>query len=181
METTPRRPEEYSLMDILQSKDGALRLGPARVVLMTEQAYIFLLRVLHEQAPQILKYAFYDMGYRAGEQVIEAVGGFETQDPEQLFRYCVETYRQAGYGEIEVVSVDFDKPEAMLRGRNLFEAGLVGEAGIYRTPRTADHYSRGMFAGFMSTLLGREVVCEEMACQFRGDEACEFVILPFDG
>ncbi len=41
-----------------------------------------------------------------------------------------------------------------------------------------DHYSRGMFAGFMSYLIGREVVCEEMPCEFRGDGACEVVILP---
>lgn len=52
---------------------------------------------------------------------------------------------------------------------------------IYRTPRAVDHYSRGMFAGLMSGLLGMEVICEELRCEYRGDDACEFTILPFGG
>ncbi len=103
------------------------------------------------------------------------------ENPQKAFRYFVETYRQAGYGDIEVVSFDLSKPEVTLRGRNLFESGLARQAEIFRSPRTIDHYSRGMFAGFMSVLAGREVVCEEMTCEFRGDDACEFVILPFGG
>jgi len=56
---------------------------------------------------------------------------------------------------------------------------LSEEVKTNRTPRTVDHYSRGMFAGFFSQLLGQEVVCEEMACQAKGDDTCEFVIMPF--
>ncbi len=169
---------DYSALNILKSDDGELLLGSARVILMTEQAYVFLLQVIHEQAPQIVRYAFYDMGYRTGQQLMESLRE-RTEDPEQAFRYFVETYRQAGYGDIEVVSLDLGKPEAVLRGTRLFEAGLAEKAGIYRSPRVVDHYSRGMFAGFVSGLAGREVVCEEMACQYRGDPACEFVVMAF--
>ncbi len=171
--------EGHSVTESLESRNGMLMLGPARAILVTEQAYVFLLRVIHEHAPQVVKYAFYDMGYRAGEQLMVALDA-RARNPEQAFRHFVRTYTEAGYGSIEVTSFDLSKPEATLRGTNLFEAGLVGEAGICRSPRTVDHYSRGMFAGFLSALLGQDVVCEEMACQFRGDEACEFVILPFD-
>lgn len=166
----------YSAPDRLESNDGELRLGSARVILMTEQAYVFLLQVIHEHAPQIVKYAFYDMGYRTGEQLVEGLRE-QAESPEQAFRHFVEAYNQAGYGDIEVVSLDLGKPEAILRGRNLFEAGLAGRAGIYRSERTVDHYSRGMLAGFLSALVGKEVICEEMACQFRGDAACEFVAM----
>ncbi|MBI2953846.1 MAG: hypothetical protein HYY30_06000 [Chloroflexi bacterium] len=172
------RAESYSLMENLKLKEGTLTLGPSRVVLMTDQAYAFLLRVIHENAPHVIKYAFYDMGYRVGEQLMETLKE-RAQDPEKAFRYFVETYRQAGYGNIEVTSFDLSKPEATLRGSNLFESRLARGADIYRSPRSVDHYSRGMFAGFLSVLLGKEVVCEEMTCEFRGDEACEFVILPF--
>lgn len=170
---------EYSLMETLKSKEGTLWLGGARVIIMTEEAYVFLLKVIQEQSPHIVKYAFYDMGYRSGEQLMLALKE-RTQDPEKAFRYFVETYRQAGYGNIEVTSFDLSKPEASLRGKNLFESGLAKKANIYRSPRTVDHYSRGIFAGFMSVLTGKEVVCEEMACEFRGDDACEFVILPLE-
>lgn len=170
---------EYSLLEALESKNGKLTLGPTRVIIITEQAYVFLLRVIHESAPHIMKYAFYEMGYRAGEQLMAALKE-RAQDPEKAFRYFVETYRQAGYGDIQVTGFDLSKPEATLRGKNLFESVLMRKADIARSPRAVDNYSRGMFAGFMSVLVGKEVVCEEMACEFRGDEACEFVILPFE-
>jgi predicted hydrocarbon binding protein len=171
---------EYSLMETLKTENGLLTLGAARVILMTDQAYTFLLRVIHEHAPHVVKYAFYDMGYRTSEQLMDVLAQ-RAQQPEQIFRYFVETYKQSGYGDIEVVSFDIEKPEAVLRGTNLFEAKVAQEAGIYRSPRTVDHYSRGMFAGVMSALTGKEVVCEEMACEHRGDGYCEFVILPFEG
>jgi predicted hydrocarbon binding protein len=167
-------------MNLLKTKDGVLSLGSVRSVLMTDQAYMFLLRVIHENAPHVVKYAFYDMGFRTGEQLMGTLQT-QAQDPVQAFRYFVETFKQAGYGNIEVVSFDLSKPEATLRGTNLFESGLAKEAGIYRTPRAADHYSRGMLAGFISKLLGKEVICEEMACEYRGDAACEFVLLPLGG
>lgn len=172
------RATDYSLLRELESEDGRLTLGTGRVILMTEQAYTFLLRVIHEHAPHVVKYAFYDMGYRVGEDLMRSLAT-RAENPEQAFRYFVETFRQAGYGNIQVESFDLAKPEAVLRGRNLFEAGLAAKADVYRSPRTVDHYSRGMLAGFMSALLGQRVVCEELACEYRGDEACEFVILPF--
>lgn len=173
------RADEYRLMDILKSEHGVLTLGQGRVILVTEMAYTFLMRVIYENAPEIVKHAFYDMGYRSGEQLMGTLSD-RSQDPERAFRYFVETYRQAGYGNIQVTAFDLGRQEAALRGTNLFETKVAREAGIYRSPRSVDHYSRGMFAGFMSGLLGKEVICEELACQFRGDEACEFVILPFE-
>jgi predicted hydrocarbon binding protein len=167
----------YSMLSTLQAANGELMIGGARAILMTEDAYALLLRVIHEHAPHVVKYAFYDMGFRSGRVMMESLAQ-RASDPEAAFRYFVEMYRQTGYGDLEVTSFDLSKPEATLRGTNLFEAGLVGKTGIYRSPRTVDHYTRGMFAGFLSSLAGREVICEELACQFRGDPACEFVVLP---
>ncbi len=157
---------------------GVLELRGGRVIVMTEAAYVLLLQVLHEHAPHTLKYAFYDMGYRAGIDIMAALEIAEGHE-EMALRRFVEQFTQAGYGAIEITHLDLSTPEVRLQGDNLFEAGLAPTAGIYRTPRAVDHYSRGMFAGFVSELLKREVVCEEVACQFRGDPHCEFVVLPF--
>lgn len=157
---------------------GELRLRGGRAIVMAEEAYILLLQIIHEHAPHILKYAFYDMGYRAGVDLVAGFGG-DGETPEAIFRQFVAQYAQTGYGDLTVDAFDLSLPEARLSGHNLFEAGLAGKTGIYHTPRVVDHYSRGLFAGFMSELLKREVVCEEITCQFRGDARCEFVVLPF--
>ena len=163
---------------VAEQSAGVLVVRGGRVIVMTEQAYILLLRIIHEHAPHIIKYAFYDMGYRAGIEIMADLTESGIA-PEEAVRHFVERYVQAGYGDLAVTHFDPAAPEARLSGANLFEAGLAPKAGIYRTPRVVDHYTRGMFAGFMSELLKREVVCEEIACQFRGDPRCEFVVLPF--
>jgi predicted hydrocarbon binding protein len=169
---------DYRIEELLQSSEGVLRLRTTRAVLMTQAAYAVMMEVLREHAPHALKYAFYDMGYRMGDDLMGALSD-RAEDPEGAFRYLVETYRQAGYGNLEVLHFDMSRPAARLAGTNLFEVAAAHQAGVYRSPRCVDHYSRGMFAGFMSKLLGVEVACEEVACQFRGDERCEFLVLPF--
>ncbi len=173
------RETAYTLSDILKTEEGVLRVGRARAMVMTESAFVFMQRVIHEQMPEFINYGFYEMGYRAGVDLSEAVR--RGSDAESAFRYFIEAYRQAGYGDIDVVEFDLTKPQALLRGRNLLETAAARSSGIYRSPRAVDHYSRGMFAGLFSQLLGKEVICEEMACQYRGDKACEFSVLAFGG
>ncbi len=175
------RPKRYSLADDLEiGTTGELRVGPVRAVLITESAFVFLQRVIHEQMPELLKYGFYEMGYRAGLDLSKQVKAI-THEPEEAFRYAVETYRQAGYGDVRIVHYDLKEPQVRLEGHNLLESSAARRSEIFRTPRAVDHYGRGFFAGLISQLVGKEVICEEMRCEFRGDDACEFVILPLGG
>ena len=173
-----RQAEDAAVELGLSYARGILQFRGGRAVVMTEDAYILLIQIMYEHAPHILKYAFYDMGYRAGLDLMAEFEGHR-EHAEEAFRTFVHQFSQAGYGHIDVVHFDLAAPEVRLRGHNLFEAGLAPKTGIYRTPRSVDHFSRGMFAGFISEVLKREVVCEEVACQFRGDPNCEFVVLPF--
>ncbi len=174
------RSSTYTLADILSSEGGILKIGGARGVLLTESAFAFMQKVIHEQMPEFIKYGFYEMGYRAGIDLAKS-SRRAGESAEERFRYCVETYRQAGYGDIDVVSFDLEKPEATLRGHNLIETAAARQSGIFRSPRAVDHFTRGLFAGLFSQLLGKEVICEELACEFRGDDACQFAVLAFGG
>lgn len=171
----------YAIEELMKSENGRFTLGPVRAVVTTQAAYAFMMQVIHEHAPHALKYAFYDMGYRVGAELMVGLVAGRMKDPEAALRQLVETYKRSGYGNLEVLEFDISLSEARLAGTDLFEAAVARESGVYRTPRCVDHYSRGMFAGFMSKLLGRDIVCEEIACQYRGDARCEFMALPFDG
>ncbi len=168
----------HEAMDLILSDTGVLRQQGNRVIVMTEHAYILLLQVIHEHAPEILKYAFYDMGYRVGVDLLAGVSDY-ADGPQEAFTHFIAQYMQAGYGELTITHFDMEAPEAQLTGHHLFEATIAPQTNVYRSPRAVDHYSRGIFAGFMSALLQREVICEEIACEVRGDPACEFVVLPF--
>src|SRR5690348_16315966 len=115
---------------VVEPSAGVLAVRGGRVIVMTEEAYILLLRIIHEHAPHIIKYAFYDMGYRAG---VDIMAGLTESDlaPEDAVQRFVERYVQAGYGDLAVTHFDLAAPEARLSGVNLFEAGLAPKAGIY--------------------------------------------------
>src|SRR5690348_10704202 len=115
---------------VVEQSAGVLAVRGGRVIVMTEEAYILLLRIIHEHAPHIIKYAFYDMGYRAG---VDIMAGLTESDlaPEDAVQRFVERYVQAGYGDLAVTHFDLAAPEARLSGVNLFEAGLAPKAGIY--------------------------------------------------
>lgn len=170
--------QDYRLMDVIDTKEGILTVGPARKMLFSAQAYIYLVRSIYQHAPHAVKYLLYDVGYQTGLQYMSSLANLSV-DMETLVRLGISTFTQAGYGHFELVEYDLDQRYIRIIGKNLFEASLSNEIGIYRTPRTVDHYSRGMFAGLFSKLLGEEVVCEEMRCEARGEEACEFVVMPF--
>jgi predicted hydrocarbon binding protein len=170
--------ENDAQLNYTEMAGGNLTLRGVRSVVVPLPAFTFLLQIINEHAPEVVKYAFYDMGYRAGLELMESLGELRS-DPEAAFRALVHDYQQMGYGQLEIADLDLSKPEARLLGRNLFETDMAAAAGIYRSPRSASHYTRGMFAGFMSGLLGREVVCEEVQAEFRGDSASEFIVMPF--
>jgi predicted hydrocarbon binding protein len=170
---------EYNVeLNYSEVAGGELTLRGVRSAVMPLPAFTFLLQVINEHAPEIVKYAFYDMGYRAGLALMEAMGELRS-NPEAAFQTLVHDYQRMGYGQLEIAEFDLSKPEARLIGRDLFETDMARAAGIYRSPRSASHYTRGMLAGFLSGLLGREVVCEEVRAEFRGDGASEFMIMPF--
>lgn len=170
--------EEHRLIDIISTKDGVLQVGSSRMILLSAKAYVYLVQSVYEHAPHATKFLLYNVGYRAGQEFMGSIHGMAS-DKADLMRYAVKTFEQAGYGDFELMEFDLQRPYVRIRGKNLFEASLAEEMGVYRSPRAVDHYSRGMFAGFFSQLLGQEVVCEEMECRARGDDACEFVIMPF--
>jgi predicted hydrocarbon binding protein len=170
--------EQYSLMQGIKTEDGVLSIGSTRTILFSSKAFVFLAKSIYRHAPQAVKFLFYDAGYRTGEEFVSTLAQ-ASDDKEELMQYAVEFFKQAGYGNFELAEFDLGRPYVRIVGTNLFEASLADEIGIFRTPRTVDHYSRGMFAGFFSQLLGIEVVCEEMSCQAKGDEVCTFVVMPF--
>ncbi len=178
MPNDPSGRPKATLIETLGGGEGVLKLGDVRAVIMTESAFVFLQRVIHESMPELVKYGFYEMGYRAGIDLSTAARR-AGDDPEVAFRAAVSAYREAGYGDIEVRELNLEKPEARLVGHELLEVSAARMSGIHRTPRCVDHYSRGILAGLFSQVLGKQVICEEIRCEYRGDPCCEFMILGY--
>ena len=83
----------------------------------------------------------------------------------------LETYERQGLGRIRLLEVDGKKPLAMFAGEVLFESLRSAEY-------PQDHFARGFLAETVEQLVGVRALCEEVACQARGDKECRFVVYP---
>lgn len=172
------RDETEGEVSYAEAGQGILTLRGVRSVIMPLPAFTFLLQIVYEHSPEIVKYAFYDAGYRAGFATMQAQGG-PGGNPERTLLTMIDNFQRMGYGRLEVTKYDLSKPEIEVRGTHLFETDLAREAGIFRTPRAVSHYTRGVLGGFVSCLLGEEVICEELQSEYRGDGFSLFVIVPY--
>lgn len=77
----------------------------------------------------------------------------------------------AGYGKVEVVKIDFEKPEAIIRMRGLLTPGEINKSDV-----PVCHIERGVLTGFIECVTQKSCNGREVKCQAMGDEYCEFVI-----
>lgn len=79
-------------------------------------------------------------------------------------------FQAAGAGYIEDVQYELDNLRVSVKIKESIEC--LGH-------RSSTHYSefmRGLIAGFVSTVTGSRVRCEEVSCIATGDDSCEFVV-----
>lgn len=93
---------------------------------------------------------------------------------------CVDIFSQAGFGNFDVIEVDCETPHVTIECVTppAFEAFAFKEnKSSSRTP--VCDYTRGVFAGFCRSLLGREdIYCVELECRASGSLSCVFEVGP---
>ena len=77
----------------------------------------------------------------------------------------------AGYGKVEYVKIDFEKPEAIIRMR-----GLLTPSEIEKSDVPVCHVERGVLTGFIECITKKVCNGQEVKCVTMGDEFCEFFI-----
>ena len=77
----------------------------------------------------------------------------------------------AGYGKVEYVKIDFEKPEATIRMH-----GLLTPSEIDKSDVPVCHLERGVLTGFIECITKKICNGQEVKCVTMGDEFCEFFI-----
>jgi PAS domain S-box-containing protein len=176
--------------DTLLSTDerhpGLLYFGGARMAMLDIEAGYWGLRrqlealVGRKLADVVLQQA----GANGGASFARTFVG-QTDDAQAL-RDCVAAYQAAGFGQFEIVELEWpfsyveDGPtgHVLVRAQEAFEAWAAQQNGqVSESPVCA--YTAGVLVGFVNVLAGRQdVVCIERACQAHGAGACAFELLP---
>jgi predicted hydrocarbon binding protein len=88
-----------------------------------------------------------------------------------LISAFAEAMKATGWGIIEAQDINFNNPSGTIIVKECFEA-LAWRKKSFK----ACHWTRGLLAGFMSTVFGRMVEAIEVKCLATGDKNCEFKI-----
>ncbi|MCA1899412.1 MAG: histidine kinase [Chloroflexi bacterium] len=160
---------------------GVLTLGGARMAFVDIESGFWSLRrqletLLGESAARAV---FQQAGADGGASYAAAQGRAEDpQTQRQLFADCLRAYQAAGFGQFEILAENWLPERVTVCGRETFEAWMMSRHGQRaRSPVCA--YTAGVLVGFLNVVSQRrDVVCIERHCQARGDEACEFDLLP---
>jgi signal transduction histidine kinase/predicted hydrocarbon binding protein len=91
---------------------------------------------------------------------------------------CLQVYQTAGFGKFEVTSLEWPIGKANIRADQTFESWMIRQQGqISKQPCCA--YTTGVIVGFVNIISERtDVVCIERYCQGKGDDFCQFELIP---
>ena len=111
----------------------------------------------------------YHIGYTLGETSGNKYRGRKIN--EDFIREDVLAFQAYGWGIPEVINVDLEKPEIIIRFHELFESKYArGKT------RSNCHFVRGYLAGLFTKFLDKKMFAIETKCVAKGDPYCEFLI-----
>jgi DNA-binding NarL/FixJ family response regulator len=113
-------------------------------------------------------------GAEAGTHTFDFIRSeWEPRNEAELLRGLQEYLRSAEVCEVEDWSVNRAGPSVSVRSRRNFET-LALQGGSWEP---VCHFLRGMISGISERLLGIEdLVCDELTCEAKGDEVCQFAV-----
>ncbi len=153
--------------------------GNSRVAIMRDvllrSAKDELERRIGPEATDALLYNIgFEMGLGAGEDHRKMARSVGIEDPREVLELVtVPLFKTLGYGEAELDLREDGGTIRLYRNIECEVAGMVGRASC--------SLIRGMWAGVLTSILGREVTVEEVRCTAAGDGYCELRVVPRSG
>lgn len=112
---------------------------------------------------------FYNAGKKSGVFIAELLAKRYGLKGELLIMALIQATRAIGWGQIEDLKLDVNRPFCKVKVRRCFEAILRGS----RREKVC-HWTRGFIAGFLSKVVDKSMEAIELKCTATGDEICEF-------
>jgi len=150
---------------------GDSRVAIMRDVLLRSAKKELVKRIGHEATDALLYNIGFEMGLGAGEDHKKIARSVGIEDPKDVLELVtVPLFKTLGYGEAELRLSEEGGEIRLYRNIECEAAGIVG--------RTSCSLLRGMWAGVLTSVLGKEVEVEEVRCTAAGDGYCELKVVP---
>lgn len=142
-----------------------LAYGEARMVALPIRFFHQIFKLLRQLGATGLS-LMYNMGYLAGRERAQIFKQITDSD-EELLRIFLSYEAALGTGRFTLKSYT-PRKRCVLEAYDLYEC-----VGV-KSNESNSHLFRGLLAGFLAELWGREVMVVETECIAKGDEACVF-------
>ncbi|MEA3439707.1 MAG: GAF domain-containing protein [Chloroflexota bacterium] len=167
--------------DLLVEKSaGILQLGEVRMALLDIEAGFWGIRRQMEAliGNGLTNSVLQQAGTNGGASFARSFIPNLDQPDAAAFSACLEVYQSAGFGQFEITTLDWPIGRIGIRANQAFEAWMMAQNNqSTNTPCCA--YTAGVLVGFVNVIGERQdVVCIERSCQGKGDEFCQFDLLP---
>lgn len=164
--------------EIVTREGDLLKIAGERAILLPKETYNSILVAIKEYAPHILKTVLYDAGYQSAFTVARQAKSYYST-PLEALEALFEEVKNCGLARVELVSLEPEAGRAVIRCYNSFEVATIRKYGeLYRSPRVVCDLLRGMFSAYLTVILARPILCEEMRCESLEGDCCEFHALP---
>jgi signal transduction histidine kinase len=173
----------HHLSDYLaETSSGVLQLGGARMALLDIEAGLWALRRQIEAliGTHLTDEVFQQAGANGGASFARSFSIDLDQSGKTAFTTCLQVYQAAGFGQFEITTMEWPIGCIIIRAHQTFEAWMKLQ-NKHPSPEPCCAYTAGVLVGFVNVISERkDVVCIERYCQVKGDEYCQFELLPAD-
>ena len=162
--------------------DGILRAGDSRMVLLDIAYGFWGIRRQVEAliGTHLTNSVLQQAGANGGASFAQSFAPTLDHSGAIAFSACLQAYQTAGFGQFEITSLEWSFGRIQIEADQTFEAWMMLQNN-QPNPNPCCSYTAGVLVGFVNIISGRkDVVCIEHTCQGKGDEFCQFELLPSD-
>lgn len=171
---------DQQLALLTQVSPGVLHFGGARMALLEiESGFWSICRQMEALiGPRLTNLVLQQAGANGGASFASSFFSEKTDERSVEFQACLRAYQAAGFGQFEIVTMDWPLGRVVIHANDTFEAWMTNRHG-QSSDDPVCAYTAGVLVGFINNISGRQdVVCIERHCMAQGAEACKFELMP---
>jgi len=159
------------------ARSGVLHLHGQPCVIVRPEVIVNIQKQLEQTIGGAAKGIMYLAGERSSRDGIAPLRAMSGDEEMTLTlegtKRMIDAFSVLGWGHAEIVTFDAEHGRFVLRIVNSPMA-----LGYGPSSKPVCHFLAGWAAGMGQILVGRELLCEEVACKAQGGEYCEFELRP---
>jgi len=158
-------------------KSGILRLSDQPCLILRPEVIVSIQKQLEQTVGGSAKGILYLAGERSSDTGLKFLGALTSGVSEPLTmdgaKRIIDASALTGWGRTEIIHFDPDRGRFTVARHNSPIAKAYGPS-----KKPVCHFLAGWMAGIGRLLVGKELLCEELACVAQGHDRCEFELQP---